>query len=62
MNVFRKVVRERDAHESSSCMAFIEHLKSFAGTQIKNVGSIDCKGHIRLPAGFRKLHLTRGAH
>lgn len=40
LNVFRKVVKERDAHETSSCKAFIEQLKWFAGTQIKNVASV----------------------
>lgn len=38
--VLRKVVAERDAHETSSCKAFIEQLKWFAGTQIKNVASV----------------------
>ena len=40
MKVFRKVVAERAAHETSSCKAFIEQLKWFAGTQIKNVASV----------------------
>ncbi|RWR75998.1 xanthine dehydrogenase 1 isoform X1 [Cinnamomum micranthum f. kanehirae] len=38
--VLRKAVAERDAHETSSCKAFIEQLKWFAGTQIKNVASV----------------------
>ncbi|TXG73327.1 hypothetical protein EZV62_001906 [Acer yangbiense] len=40
MNTLRKVVMERAEHETSSCKAFIEQLKWFAGTQIKNVGSV----------------------
>ncbi|XP_062084036.1 xanthine dehydrogenase 1-like [Humulus lupulus] len=40
MKVFRKVVAQRAAHETSSCKAFIEQLKWFAGTQIKNVASV----------------------
>ncbi|KAG6629944.1 xanthine dehydrogenase 1-like isoform X1 [Carya illinoinensis] len=40
LHAFRKVVRDRDACETSSCKAFIEQLKWFAGTQIKNVASI----------------------
>ncbi|KAL5567147.1 hypothetical protein UlMin_030311 [Ulmus minor] len=40
MKVLRKVVKERAANETSSCMAFIEQLKWFAGTQIKNVASV----------------------
>uniref|UniRef100_A0A2P2KBD2 xanthine dehydrogenase n=1 Tax=Rhizophora mucronata TaxID=61149 RepID=A0A2P2KBD2_RHIMU len=38
--MFRKVVHERAAHETSSCKAFIEQLRWFAGTQIKNVASV----------------------
>lgn len=38
--VLRRVVEERDAHETSSCKAFIEQIKWFAGTQIKNVASV----------------------
>ncbi|XP_038698564.1 xanthine dehydrogenase 1-like isoform X2 [Tripterygium wilfordii] len=40
LQIFRKAVIERAAHETSSCKAFIEQLKWFAGTQIKNVASI----------------------
>lgn len=40
LHVFRKVVLEREAHETSSLKAFIEQLKWFAGTQIKNVASV----------------------
>ncbi|KAK3205307.1 hypothetical protein Dsin_019353 [Dipteronia sinensis] len=40
LNTLRKVVMERAEHETSSCKAFIEQLKWFAGTQIKNVGSV----------------------
>lgn len=40
LNFFRKVVTERAAHETSSCKAFIEQLKWFAGTQIRNVASV----------------------
>ncbi|XP_056168904.1 xanthine dehydrogenase 1-like [Syzygium oleosum] len=38
--VFRKVVTVRAYHETSTCKAFIEQLKWFAGTQIKNVASV----------------------
>ncbi|KAL4198306.1 hypothetical protein AMTRI_Chr03g139530 [Amborella trichopoda] len=40
LKFLRKLVIERDAHETSACKAFIEQLKWFAGTQIKNVASI----------------------
>ncbi|KAL3718639.1 hypothetical protein ACJRO7_003719 [Eucalyptus globulus] len=40
LTVFRKVVTERAYHETSTCKAFIEQLKWFAGTQIKNVASV----------------------
>ncbi|KAJ4844013.1 hypothetical protein Tsubulata_010790 [Turnera subulata] len=40
LQTFRKVVNERDAHETSSCKAFIEQLKWFAGMQIRNVASV----------------------
>ncbi|PSR86829.1 Xanthine dehydrogenase [Actinidia chinensis var. chinensis] len=40
LKVFRKVTNERAAHETSSCKAFIEQIKWFAGTQIKNVASV----------------------
>ncbi|XP_062098916.1 xanthine dehydrogenase 1-like [Humulus lupulus] len=40
MKVFRKVIAKRAAHETSSCKAFVEQLKWFGGTQIKNVASV----------------------
>lgn len=40
LNVLRKVTKERTCHEISSCKAFIEQIKWFAGTQIKNVASV----------------------
>lgn len=40
LNVLRKVTKERAPHEISSCQAFIEQIKWFAGTQIKNVASV----------------------
>lgn len=40
LNLLRSVVTQRSAHETSGCKAFIEQLKWFAGTQIKNVGSV----------------------
>ncbi|GLT78778.1 hypothetical protein SLA2020_503040 [Shorea laevis] len=40
LNLLRQVVTQRSAHETSGCKAFIEQLKWFAGTQIKNVGSV----------------------
>ncbi|EOA15923.1 hypothetical protein CARUB_v10004017mg [Capsella rubella] len=40
LRLFRKVVKERPAHETSACKAFIEQLKWFAGTQIRNVACI----------------------
>ncbi|GMY16295.1 xanthine dehydrogenase 1-like isoform X1 [Fagus crenata] len=40
LNVLRRVVKEHDADETYSCKAFIEQLKWFAGTQIKNVASV----------------------
>ncbi|KAG2330892.1 hypothetical protein Bca52824_002072 [Brassica carinata] len=40
LKLFRKVVKERPAHETSACNAFVEQLKWFAGTQIRNVASI----------------------
>ncbi|XP_078434820.1 xanthine dehydrogenase-like isoform X2 [Wolffia australiana] len=36
----KKMVRERDSHETSACMAFVEQLKWFAGRQIRNVASV----------------------
>ncbi|CAL5426151.1 unnamed protein product [Camellia sinensis] len=38
--VFRKANKQRADHETSSCKAFIEQIKWFAGTQIKNVASV----------------------
>ncbi|KAF5956835.1 hypothetical protein HYC85_004060 [Camellia sinensis] len=40
LKVFRKANKERADHETSSCKAFIEQIKWFAGTQIKNVVSV----------------------
>ncbi|XVF69650.1 hypothetical protein PTKIN_Ptkin11bG0098700 [Pterospermum kingtungense] len=40
LNLLREVVAQRPAHETSACKAFIEQLKWFAGTQIKNVASV----------------------
>ncbi|XVE78883.1 hypothetical protein DITRI_Ditri14bG0013900 [Diplodiscus trichospermus] len=40
LNLFREVDVQRPAHETSACKAFIEQLKWFAGTQIKNVASV----------------------
>lgn len=40
LKTFKKVVTEHPAHETSSCKAFIEQIKWFAGTQIKNVASV----------------------
>ncbi|CAL5426160.1 unnamed protein product [Camellia sinensis] len=40
LKVFRKANKERADHETSSCKAFIEQIKWFAGTQIKNVASV----------------------
>ncbi|GMI97444.1 xanthine dehydrogenase 1, XANTHINE DEHYDROGENASE 1 [Hibiscus trionum] len=40
LNLFREVVTQRPAHETSACKAFIEQLKWFAGTQIRNVASV----------------------
>ncbi|KAL2332174.1 hypothetical protein Fmac_019755 [Flemingia macrophylla] len=40
LNYFKKVATERAAHETVSCKAFIEQLKWFAGTQIRNVASV----------------------
>lgn len=39
-NFFRSFMTERPAYETSSCKAFIEQIKWFAGTQIKNVASV----------------------
>lgn len=40
LKVFREVLTERPAYETLSCKAFIEQLKWFAGTQIRNVASV----------------------
>ncbi|KAI9110887.1 hypothetical protein K1719_018007 [Acacia pycnantha] len=40
LSFLRKVIIERAAHETVSCKAFIEQLKWFAGTQIRNVASV----------------------
>ncbi|KAK1313897.1 Xanthine dehydrogenase 1 [Acorus calamus] len=39
-NFLKKLIAERDSHETSSCKALIEQLKWFAGKQIKNVASV----------------------
>ncbi|KAL1215699.1 Xanthine dehydrogenase 1 [Cardamine amara subsp. amara] len=40
LRLFRRVVKERPAHETSAFKAFIEQLKWFAGTQIRNAACI----------------------
>ncbi|XP_004291798.1 PREDICTED: xanthine dehydrogenase 1-like [Fragaria vesca subsp. vesca] len=40
LKVLRKVITERAAHETSSCKAFVEQLKWFAGMQIRNVACV----------------------
>ncbi|KAM4084736.1 hypothetical protein ACJW30_08G155200 [Castanea mollissima] len=40
LNFLRRIVKERGVDETYSCKAFIEQLKWFAGTQIKNVASV----------------------
>ncbi|MBA0650733.1 hypothetical protein Goklo_018119 [Gossypium klotzschianum] len=40
LNLFREVITQRPANETSACKAFIEQLKWFAGTQIRNVASV----------------------
>ncbi|XP_048626135.1 xanthine dehydrogenase 1 [Brassica napus] len=40
LRLFKNVVKERPAHETSACKAFTEQLKWFAGTQIRNVASV----------------------
>ncbi|XP_047317867.1 xanthine dehydrogenase 1-like [Impatiens glandulifera] len=37
---FKRMIKERAVHETSSCRAFVEQIKWFAGTQIKNVASV----------------------
>lgn len=39
-NFFRKLTKEEAPHRVSSCRVFIEQIKWFAGTQIKNVASV----------------------
>ncbi|ONI13795.1 hypothetical protein PRUPE_4G245700 [Prunus persica] len=40
LKVLRKVITERAVHETSSCTAFVEQLKWFAGMQIRNVACV----------------------
>lgn len=40
LEIFRKVRTERASYETSSCSAFIEQIKWFAGKQIRNVASV----------------------
>ncbi|BBM98107.1 xanthine dehydrogenase/oxidase [Marchantia polymorpha subsp. ruderalis] len=40
MEVLRKSLKQRKAHETSVCSAFLEQLKWFAGSQIRNVASV----------------------
>lgn len=40
LKVLRNVITERAAHETSSCKAFVEQLKWFAGMQIRNVACV----------------------
>lgn len=40
LKVLRKVITERAVHETSSCKAFVEQLKWFAGMQIRNVACV----------------------
>ncbi|TYH53959.1 hypothetical protein ES332_D09G135900v1 [Gossypium tomentosum] len=40
LNLFREVITQRPANETSACKVFIEQLKWFAGTQIRNVASV----------------------
>ncbi|KAM1696137.1 hypothetical protein ACFXTN_027695 [Malus domestica] len=44
LKVLRMVIKERAAHETSACKAFVEQLKWFAGVQIRNVACVG--GHI----------------
>ncbi|KAK3150156.1 hypothetical protein QOZ80_3AG0229370 [Eleusine coracana subsp. coracana] len=39
-NFFKKIIAERESHETSSCQAILRQLKWFAGTQIRNVASV----------------------
>lgn len=40
LSILRKIIAERAPYETSFCKAFIEQLKWFAGTQIRNVASV----------------------
>ncbi|XP_010545582.1 PREDICTED: xanthine dehydrogenase 1 [Tarenaya hassleriana] len=40
LRLFRSVIKERPDHETSACKAFVEQLKWFAGTQIRNVACV----------------------
>lgn len=40
LEVLQKVTTQRPSHETSSCRAFIEQIKWFAGKQIRNVASV----------------------
>ncbi|KAM1168456.1 hypothetical protein ACFX19_030888 [Malus domestica] len=40
LKVLRMVIKERAAHETSACKAFVEQLKWFAGVQIRNVACV----------------------
>lgn len=40
LSVLKEIVKERASSKTSACKAFIEQLKWFAGTQIKNVASV----------------------
>lgn len=40
LDAFRGSVKKRPPHETSACSAFIEQLRWFAGTQIRNVASV----------------------
>ncbi|TVU00883.1 hypothetical protein EJB05_53661 [Eragrostis curvula] len=39
-NFLKRVIVERESHETSSCQAIVRQLKWFAGTQIRNVASV----------------------
>ncbi|KAJ7517365.1 hypothetical protein O6H91_21G020900 [Diphasiastrum complanatum] len=40
LEVIRECVKQREPHEVSACLALMEQLKWFAGTQIRNVASV----------------------
>eukprot|EP01018_Ginkgo_biloba_P032807 Gb_23462 [translate_table: standard] len=40
LETFKKCVKQRKAYETSACAAFIEQLRWFAGSQIRNVASV----------------------